>query len=322
MATSGSIDLLADRDALITEALEQLGVIAEGDSPNSNQLSSCARTLNYMVKAWQGRGLNLWAMERHYVFLQKNQREYALSGSTSDHVTASYIQTTVNGAASSGATTVTLDTTDIDGNTFSVSASDNIGIQLDSGTDVQWTTVSSFTSNVATLGAALTDDVADGATVYIYTSKANRPFKVIGPAVVRTKDFVDTPIEIIARQDYEDLSQKDTTGRINQIFYDPQVGTGTLFVWPETDDETDFLVIWVTRTLEDFDAATDDADFPQEWFLALALSLALRLAPKFGVSSESFNQIASLAQQALFDAESSDTEQGMSFVPDERSQRG
>jgi len=62
MATSGSIDFAATRDDIITEALEQLGALGEGESPNAAQLASCGRTLNMLVKAWQGEGLNLFAL--------------------------------------------------------------------------------------------------------------------------------------------------------------------------------------------------------------------------------------------------------------------
>jgi len=53
MATSGSIDFATTRDDIITEALEQLGVLGEGESPSAAQLTSCSRTLNMMLKAWQ-----------------------------------------------------------------------------------------------------------------------------------------------------------------------------------------------------------------------------------------------------------------------------
>ena len=315
MATSGTIDWLADRDEIITEALEQLGILAEGDTPSSDQLTSCGRTLNYMVKGWQARGLPLWAMQRQYVFLQKAQRVYSLVGTTSDHVSTEIYQTTTSAAAAASATTITV----ADGSDFTTG--DKVGVQLTSGTDVEWTTSATVSSNTITV-SALSTAVDSGAVVYGYTNKGGRPYDLTGPVVVRNKDSVDVPVEIISRQEYHDLTNKTSDGRPNQVYYDPQVGTGKLFVWPEASQETDYLVMWVNRTLEDYDAAGDDSDFPQEWFMALSYNLALNLVPKFGASSESFNQIKALAGMWLADAESSDTEAGMDWRPDERSRRG
>ena len=104
MPTSGSINLSASRDDIITEALELLGVLAEGDSPTAAQLTSCARTLNYMVKTWQADGINLFAVQQAYLFLIKNQSVYSLLSTTTDHYTASFVETTTSAAAVSGAT--------------------------------------------------------------------------------------------------------------------------------------------------------------------------------------------------------------------------
>jgi hypothetical protein len=73
MAVSASIDFAATRDDIITEALEQLGVLGEGESPSANQLTSSSRTLNMMLKSWQATETNLFAIERTYLFLQKDQ---------------------------------------------------------------------------------------------------------------------------------------------------------------------------------------------------------------------------------------------------------
>ena len=85
MATSASINLAATRDDIITEALEHLGVLAEGESPSTAALTACSRTLNYMVKAWQGmlRG-ELWTINRVVLFPKKNQHEYSIKNGSSD----------------------------------------------------------------------------------------------------------------------------------------------------------------------------------------------------------------------------------------------
>ena len=51
------------------------------------------------------------------------------------------------------------------------------------------------------------------------------------------------------------------------------------------------------RRIDDFDTATDDADFPQEWHMPLTLNLAVALAPKYGVPPAQYQM---LAQQAAY----------------------
>ena len=61
MATSGSFDFVVNRDDLIEEALQQCGKLGDHESPTSDQLTSCSRTLNMLIKAWNAEGLKLWA---------------------------------------------------------------------------------------------------------------------------------------------------------------------------------------------------------------------------------------------------------------------
>ena len=63
MATSGSIDFSLTRDDIITEALEQLGVLGSGETANTDDVVSASRTLNMMTKAWQADGLTLFAVD-------------------------------------------------------------------------------------------------------------------------------------------------------------------------------------------------------------------------------------------------------------------
>ena len=314
MATSGSIDFVVTRDDVITEALELCGVLGEGESPNSDQLSSSSRTLNMLVKTWQANGLNLFAVQRLYVFLEKNKHEYTLNNS-GDHFTTSFVSTAINGAVSSGSSSITVD------DASSILDSDNIGIKLDDGT-MQWTTVNGAPSgNDITLSASLTDDVNDGATVYAYTSKANRPMKILEGYV--HSDSSDTPVEQVSRRTYWELSDKTDDGQVNQFYYDSQVSSPVLYVWPETDNVSDYLILHVQRTLEDFDAASDDADFPQEWYLPLAYNLAAILVPKYGVHPTQAKMINTWAQYYYRMAWEFDMEFGASvtFEPDLRNRK-
>lgn len=312
MATSGSIDFSVSRDGIITEALEQMGMLSEGQSPSADQLTSMAITLNMMVKAWQADGLNLFALQKIYVYLEKNKNEYSLGATTTDHVSAEYNRTTTS------STSVATDTTISVNSITDMTPGDYIGIKLDDGT-MQWTTINGAPSgSTVTLTAALTGDVSSDVTVYFYTSKANRPMKISNVLISDSVNNNDIPIWSVSRQEYVDLPNKTTDGVINQVWYDPQISLGVLRVWPETDSVDKYLTIWVQRTLEDFDAAADEADFPQEWFLALSLNLAALSCTKYGVPMRTRQQITNFAQMYYLSALSFDTEDGFQLQPDLR----
>jgi len=309
VATSGSIDFSATRDDIIIEALEQMGVLAEGQTPSADQLTSMARTLNMLVKAWQGEGLNLFALQKLYVYLEKDKQEYDLGSTTTDHFSNEFNQTTTTAAAV--ATDTTIDVTSV----TNMAVSDYIGIKLSDGT-MQWTTVTNITTLTLTLNDALTGAMDSGTLIYFYTSKANRPMKIVNVVLRDSTSEQDTPIWTTSRQEYIELPNKGSDGAVNQIWYDPQVGTGILSVWPQSDTVDKYLVIWVQRTLEDFDSATDDADYPQEWLLPLALNLAALSCTKYGVPRFDRVYIKGLAVEYKKLAESFDTEDGFQFQPE------
>jgi hypothetical protein len=63
MATSGSYNFKMQRDGIIAAALRKLGVLGRGQTPNDNQITEGAVSLNVLVKKLQGIGVGLWALE-------------------------------------------------------------------------------------------------------------------------------------------------------------------------------------------------------------------------------------------------------------------
>lgn len=321
MATSGSVDFASTRDDIITEAMEQLGVLAEGASANSNQLVSMSRTLNLMVKSWQNKGLNLFALKKIYLFLEYQDAEYTLGGASTDRMATSYITTTTTAASAAAATTIDVNDDD------NISDGDVIGVVMDNSAK-HWTTVDGTPSgDTVTLDDAIPSgrSVASGASVFAYTTAfTQRPMRMIN-VLHKTfegerTDANDLGTEIEAsnwiREQYVNNPIKTSDGQSLQVWYDPQSTAGTLRVWPRPNNGDDVMVLWIQRTLEDYDAATDDSDFPQEWFWALAINLAAYCAPKYGVPSRLANQIFALAERAMEDATSHDMDSGFFITPD------
>jgi len=78
------------------------------------------------------------------------------------------------------------------------------------------------------------------------------------------------------------LSNKSSTSAASQIYYDPLLTNGKMYVWPACSDVQEYIKFTCKIQIEDFDTGANDADFPQEWMLPLAWNLAVIVAPKFG----------------------------------------
>jgi hypothetical protein len=289
-----------------------LQALPEGGAPTSAQLVDHGRTLNLMVKALMARpGIKLWCVDRVTVFLENDKTEYTFG---TDHITltSDVVRTTLSAAASSGATSLSI--TD----TSSMLASDYIGIELDDGT-VQWTTINGApTSTTATATTALTGAAAAGNQVYSYTTKYARGAKYALEAYLRDKNLTDTPINIVSRKEYGQFSPKNGDGVVTNVYLDPQLSATVLRVYQQADVETDALELTIVRTLEDFDAAGDTPDFPQEHHEMLVKGLTARLASQYGKSISERAYLDQVYEKALLEVEGFDTEMSTSimFQPD------
>ena len=308
MSTSGSVNFTMNRDDIITTALEDIEVLAAGETVRAEDLYACSRRLNMMVKSWMAQGIHLWAMKEATLFLSEGTQTYSL-GSTGTHCTNTYVSTTLTADAAAGDTSIAIESAS------GMSASDNIGIVLDSGA-IQWTTISGAPGTTTTIASALTGAASSGAVVFAYTTKINRPQR-IHSAYRRSIDNADIPIRMISRGEYADLSNKFTQGKSIQAYYDPQLTNGVLYLWPTPDSCTDVVRFWYERILEDFDAVTDNPDFPIEWAEALVAGLRVRIAPTYGVSLQKRQLFLEEAQIKLDEAMSYDSEiTSVMFQPD------
>ena len=277
MATSGSYDYNRTALQIITEALELIGEYQAGETLTAEDTTSCLASLNMMIKAWQAEGIGLWTKRDAALILEENEYKYTI-GPSGDYATlvSDLAKTEIATAASSTDLTITVD--DDDGFTNG----DYIGVELDDGS-VQWTTINGVpAADVITLTAALTDDVAVDNHVYALASLLQRPIEIADVRLHNNSDY-ERPLRIVSRQEYMALPNKTDTGAANLVYYDPTLTNGTLYVWPACNDVKEYIKFTAKIPLEDFDATTNDPDFPQEWLLALAWNLAILVAPKFGV---------------------------------------
>ena len=156
----------------------------------------------------------------------------------------------------------------------------HVGIELDDGT-VQWTYWKAALSTTMQIVTALTGAAAIDNHVYVYDKKAQRPLEII-EARRRNAANNDIPLNIVSRSDYMRLSNKEQTGTVNSVYYDPQRTSGDFYIWPACKDVQEYIRFTARYPFEDMDVATDELDLPPEWHEAVCWNLATRIAPKFG----------------------------------------
>lgn len=164
-----------------------------------------------------------------------------------------------------------------------------------------------------------TADYTIGAGSTVNTPK---PLKVLQAYLSYTSSSLDVPVRIITRQEYEMIGNKTSSGYPNQAFYEPLNTTGVLHVYPVPDATVAAactLKIIYQRPFEDFDASTDEPDFPQEYYHCIKLMLADVLAPEHGLSIQERQDLSKRAQLAHQDAIGFGTEEGsIFFMADQR----
>ena len=313
MATSGSYDFVMNRNEIIEEAYRTSQIYDQQKSITAYHLKRGRIALNNMIQTWSSMGIKLWNRRIGYLFPVYNQLTYTL-GTTGDHATTSYVKTLINGAVSSGASSITVDST------TGMTANDNIGVVLSDGTR-QWTTISSVdTSTILTLADSLTGAVSDDALVISYTSKLHAPLEIMS---MRRVDIVsDTTIALeldqIRLDDMLGISARNVGNYPSRYNYvKPQVSSGTLRIHPQPQDLNYILEFTYHDAVEIFSSATDNPDFPPSWNECIIANLKVELARQAGQFTEIKEQYQPVADKLLAIMMKNNTdEEPLRIIPD------
>lgn len=151
----------------------------------------------------------------------------------------------------------------------------------------------------------------------------NRPLTIIQAWTRNTTSILDTPLDIITREKYNQLSGKTQEGTPTSLYYDATYETqgtnakGTMYLWPEPNTAfvaANTLYLVYQRPLLDFAATGDQLDMPQEWYNAVRLNLALALGPEYGMPVIEYDRLAKEAKDAKDLAMGWDREKGSLFI--------
>lgn len=76
MTTSSSTNFSVSREDIINRALRLIGVLAQGETATTEQITEANIALNSLVKAWQADGMSLWAIKQYSVPLTAGTSTY------------------------------------------------------------------------------------------------------------------------------------------------------------------------------------------------------------------------------------------------------
>jgi len=105
-----------------------------------------------------------------------------------------------------------------------------------------------------------------------------RPAKLIR-AFIRDGDY-DYPVDLIGGDEYEDITDKTTTGRPDKLWYNPTYPLATVFLY-FTPDAAYQLHIDSEKDLIDFSSLTATVSLPPEYLVALKWNLAQELCSPY-----------------------------------------
>ena len=149
-------------------------------------------------------------------------------------------------------------------------------------------------------------------------SGQTRPLRVLY-AFIRDSQGNDTALSLLARDDYNMLGQKGSSGIPNQAYYDPQLGAGTLTLYDVPTDSTRTIYVDIQRQVQDFNLLTDNPDFPQEAYHLLKWALADEIALEYLTPQDIRAEISRKAMTAYEGFFANEREEASTFfTPSER----
>lgn len=304
MATSGTYSFNYNTLQIINSAARKIGAIASGETLSSAAIQDFQDALNILVKALDATGLHIWTEEEATLFLQPNQIEYTVGGSTTDNAawatipdvqTPAFTPTTLAGAVNAGASTISV------ASATGFAASYYVGVVLNSGS-IFWSTESGAPSGTTiTLTTPLSGAAAAGSAVYVYPTQIIRPLRIVGARRLAFSGLLETPMILMSRLDYRNLPNKSSPGTVTQLFYDPRGGAssqGVIWVWPAPPDATSAVNFTWWRPIQDFDANGNIPDLPVEWIDALVWNLAYKMALEYDCPAARYQMIQQQAAAA------------------------
>jgi len=200
MTTSGSFNHSVSATNIVTDALFKCGAAEEGEDIPAEQTASAMRQLNNLIKFIASKSKNLWRRDEVYLFLNGAQSRYLLGPETTDAEWCNvedFVATQLSAAAAAGATTLNLDSS------TGMAVADRLGLELSDGTRA-WMAISTIPGSTSVTVPAISGAASDNATVYTYTTRPQRPLRILHARRRDGPSGSDIPLDIEAQELYRD----------------------------------------------------------------------------------------------------------------------
>lgn len=172
-----------------------------------------------------------------------------------------------------------------------------------------------------TLNDATTPALTAGTAAYEFGGAAGdfllKPMRILEAERVTDSDNISIPLTRLSLEEYDALPDKTQQGTPLNFYFEPGRLTSKMYLWP-TPDATwaaaNHIDIIYQAAMEDMDVGTEEVDFPNEWYRALILNLAVDLAPKYGLEMRERQMLEIQAADALDLAKDYDVEDTSVFL--------
>lgn len=122
----------------------------------------------------------------------------------------------------------------------------------------------------------------------------DRPLRILD-AFIRDSSGNDQTLQIVSKQEYNMLGDKTSLGVPNQIFYDPVLTNGVLYVYNVPSDSTQTIHLITQIPISDLATVNDTFDITQEAYRAIKWVLADELALEYGANQVTIQVVAQKA---------------------------
>lgn len=294
MALSGVTTFTMTRNDCIKASLRVLRELGAGGVPTIEDYVNCNQALNIVLKSWQMRGIPLWKLVEISFPLFPDMATYPLG------LAGGYL-------VDEGITIVDPGGGGVDG-TWTESVLDG-GSGVDGEIDyvINGGLITSVVVTVGGSGYSSPSAIFTNASGTFEVTIAqvglggDRPIKFRDAWIRDDATSQDTPQIQVARQDYNQFGYKAQTGVPNQYWYDPQLDTGILTVYPVPTVLGGTFHGIVQMPIQDMVTATDNFDLPQEWLQAIKWGLADELSLEYGCPADVRGEVAAKAAKFVDD---------------------
>lgn len=289
--------------SIIEKSLRILRVLDRNQPLQADDRNDGIEALNQTASFIATQYNHLWLNQLCIVLCRANQPSYNI-GDGGQYVVeqSKLLSLTTTASALAGATTLTLSSATgiADGYTIAV---------FNNNQQAFYTTVSGApVGNMVTLAAPLPSDVASGNQVYAFESTVERPLRITNAQFADAINISEIPIQPFSRNTYFDQPVKLTTGSCSNWYYDPQLSTGVLYLWPTPYSDTNVVRFTAQRPFKVAVNNIDSVDFPDEWHLCLAYMTAAALMDEYGLPMERQQAIQAKANECLMSCLSFDND--------------